>query len=295
MKNLFYLILFSTLLSSCAISRKIPYNNLTIDLPQINTKSLSIAVWDQREQVIKGSRKPDFVGYMRSGAGIAYPMGTLSGKAFAEDIALNIYSSFNKNEINVSVINTSYKENENNVLRNLVSSSNDKLILLKCNQLHTDGYNSQALQYNLKILIYDKNGKLINQKSFIGTKEFARRGSYKVYMPNGLNELIKEIFNDKTVFNALNINHVNKNNSINSETEVSKKSVENQKRNNIINNADVIYKTDGTEIISKVIEISENGIKYKFYEQLDGPLRNISKQDVFMIIYKDGTREVFGK
>lgn len=56
---------------------------------------------------------------------------------------------------------------------------------------------------------------------------------------------------------------------------------------------DVIYKNDGSEIKSKVIEITDKTIKYKKSDQLDGPLRNILIKDVFLIIYKNGTREVF--
>lgn len=56
---------------------------------------------------------------------------------------------------------------------------------------------------------------------------------------------------------------------------------------------DVIYKSDGTEIQSKVMEITEDLVKFKFWDQQDGPLRNISISDVFMIIYEDGTTENF--
>lgn len=54
---------------------------------------------------------------------------------------------------------------------------------------------------------------------------------------------------------------------------------------------DVIIKNDRTEIKSKVSEISETTIKYKKWENLDGPLYNISKSEVFMIIYANGKRE----
>lgn len=56
---------------------------------------------------------------------------------------------------------------------------------------------------------------------------------------------------------------------------------------------DLIYKTDGNEIVAKVIEITNEVIKYRNFEQLDGPIRNIFKTDIFMIIYQDGTKEVF--
>ncbi len=58
---------------------------------------------------------------------------------------------------------------------------------------------------------------------------------------------------------------------------------------------DIIYKADGTEIQSLVIEITVDEIKYRNFSQPEGPIRNIAIGDVFMIIYKDGTREVFKK
>jgi len=54
---------------------------------------------------------------------------------------------------------------------------------------------------------------------------------------------------------------------------------------------DVIYKYDGTEIKAKVIEIAET-IKYRNFDQKDGPIRNLKKEEVFMIIYEDGTKEI---
>ena len=54
---------------------------------------------------------------------------------------------------------------------------------------------------------------------------------------------------------------------------------------------DLIIKMDKTEIKSKVLEIAEDVIKYKKFERVDGPTYSISKKDVFMIIYKDGSKE----
>ena len=58
---------------------------------------------------------------------------------------------------------------------------------------------------------------------------------------------------------------------------------------------DIIYKTDGTEIKAKVFEITTEAVKFKNYNQQEGPLRNISLTEVFMIIYEDGTKEVLKK
>lgn len=54
---------------------------------------------------------------------------------------------------------------------------------------------------------------------------------------------------------------------------------------------DVIIKNDKTEIKAKVIELTDELIKYRKSTMLDGPLYSIKKEEVFMIVYKDGTKE----
>lgn len=58
---------------------------------------------------------------------------------------------------------------------------------------------------------------------------------------------------------------------------------------------DIIVKNDKSETKAKVTEITEHTIKYKKWDNLNGPLYNISKEDVFMIIYENGQREILKK
>ena len=58
---------------------------------------------------------------------------------------------------------------------------------------------------------------------------------------------------------------------------------------------DLIVKKDASEIKAKVIEILPDQIKYKKFELLSGPLYNIPINEVFMVIYKNGDREVYHK
>lgn len=56
---------------------------------------------------------------------------------------------------------------------------------------------------------------------------------------------------------------------------------------------DVIVLTDGEEIEANVVEITTETIKFRIFQNPQGPLRNIRINDVFMIIYEDGSRESF--
>jgi len=61
------------------------------------------------------------------------------------------------------------------------------------------------------------------------------------------------------------------------------------------NAQDIILKQDGSEIKAKVLEITDQQIKYKEFDFQDGPTRNINISEVFMITYENGKREVFNK
>lgn len=58
---------------------------------------------------------------------------------------------------------------------------------------------------------------------------------------------------------------------------------------------DYIYMKDGSEFRAKVQEITTDEIKFKRFDQLDGPLRTVKVEDVISIKYQDGTEEVFTK
>jgi len=62
-----------------------------------------------------------------------------------------------------------------------------------------------------------------------------------------------------------------------------------------VNAQDIIYKTDGTEIKAKIIEVNINDIKYKKYENPEGPLYTVNKSELFKIKFENGTQEVFNK
>jgi len=61
---------------------------------------------------------------------------------------------------------------------------------------------------------------------------------------------------------------------------------------NYLFSQDIIVLKNGDEIKSKVLEINDKDIKYKKFDNLDGPTIATLKSDIFMIKYQNGTREV---
>ena len=56
---------------------------------------------------------------------------------------------------------------------------------------------------------------------------------------------------------------------------------------------DKIYKTTGEVIAAKIIEIGASEIKYRVFDNLNGPIYNIQKQQVIKIIYENGKTEIY--
>lgn len=58
---------------------------------------------------------------------------------------------------------------------------------------------------------------------------------------------------------------------------------------------DLMIKMNGDEVLGKVTEITLTEIKYKKCNNLDGPTISIRKNDVLLIKYANGTREIISK
>ena len=55
---------------------------------------------------------------------------------------------------------------------------------------------------------------------------------------------------------------------------------------------DLLTKRNGEEITVKVVEITPSEVKYRRYDNLDGPLISLWRSDVFMIRYANGSKEM---
>lgn len=58
---------------------------------------------------------------------------------------------------------------------------------------------------------------------------------------------------------------------------------------------DMITKKTSEDIKAKVIEVTVNEIKYKKFDNLNGPLFTLLKSDVLMIRYENGSKDIFNE
>ncbi len=58
---------------------------------------------------------------------------------------------------------------------------------------------------------------------------------------------------------------------------------------------DILTYKNGTEVKVRVTEVTSSEVKFKKYDNLDGPLYTILKSDLFMIKYENGAKDVFSE
>ena len=64
---------------------------------------------------------------------------------------------------------------------------------------------------------------------------------------------------------------------------------------NLLIAQDIITKPNGEELKVKVLEVTQSDVKYKRFDQQDGPIFTISKADIFMVKYQNGSKDIFNE
>lgn len=152
--------------SGCTVNQKVSYHNILTAIPASAEFRYAVASHDQREEVLDGSRNEEFVGYFRSAVGIAYPIGTVSGKNFSDDFSASIVSSLIESGDRAQYVLTRASDSNETILQNLMVSNCDRLLLFTITKWRTDSkpigaYYGTDVVWDLTVEIYNKTGELL--------------------------------------------------------------------------------------------------------------------------------------
>ena len=56
---------------------------------------------------------------------------------------------------------------------------------------------------------------------------------------------------------------------------------------------DLITTKEGKDIQAKILEVNSTEVKYKKYNNLDGPIFTMKKSEILLVRYENGENEVF--
>jgi len=176
MKHLKFTLLFAIVISlhvSVEAKRTQDYRYIEFEINTNGNETYAVAVLDKREVVTDGSQAPDFVGYVRSTVGIAWPLSTESTSPFAEDVTFAIKNAMEKSGAEVISQSTEYTMGSEEVVEKLKATNADKLVLVTINKWRNDTksyFNKIATDmiWDLTLQIYDANGEMVAENNVSG-------------------------------------------------------------------------------------------------------------------------------
>jgi hypothetical protein len=296
-------ILFVFFLTISMLTKASPYriedNSIgNFEVPNINSSKIAICFWDQREQVVDKSRPSAWMGYLRGGYGNVFGIVLESGNAFSNLLNDRLQKAFSSKGIETKMSDASPFDNEQTVINKLTSTKCEKLVLIKMIKMMVDGFgNSYYYNVSINVSILNSKGELIDSRLYNEQFKLGNPRKYKNKLPESIKSSVYNCLNNAETIAAFNIGTsatTNKNLTSNNEEEVNQEN-KNELQSSKTETAtkyDIIVTKKGDEIEAIVEEISEKVIKYKNKNQPSGPVRIINTSDVFMIKYKDGTKEV---
>ncbi|MFN8316161.1 MAG: hypothetical protein U0T32_06920 [Chitinophagales bacterium] len=269
-----------------------------LELPAFKQGNYNICFWDQRLQVTDGSRPASWLGYARGGYGNVFGIVLESGASFTSLLTDRLEKAFVQNGSKVSATEVNPSDDLEAVVQKMMRVKADKHILIKMTKVNLDNApfaKKRFMLTYLEIYIYDQNGQLIKKQLFNQTSDLSIK-KYQSELHGVLKTSIYNAFNQRDVIEAINGGGVSLTPPVNtfSNTNAPVREVAPVSSSSTNSNIgfDIIVTKTGEEIEGTVEEISATGIKYKKKEQPNGPVRIIEPAKVFMIKYKDGTKEV---
>lgn len=151
-----------------AVGNRHQYNDIAIDIDYQGHAFVALAVHDQRDWVLNKKKDPDFSGYMRSGVGIPYNIGTKSGQAVAADMAQSIALALEKTGHKVVKVPTSHLDTAEEVYKRALECNADRILIVRLDEWFCDTYTKTWLEYKVTASAFDKKGIHMAHKEIAG-------------------------------------------------------------------------------------------------------------------------------
>jgi hypothetical protein len=172
-KSFILLLSLAVIQGPAEAQRVIGYRNIELQIKSNSNIKYAVSVLDKREVVTDKSQEPQFVGYIRSGAGIAYPIRTESGNSFAEDVAFTINNAIQKSGAKVTEASTIFSMDPTEVKDKLIATNSDKLILIIIDEWRSDTRPwhlkiATEMIWNFRLQVFDGSGALVAENKVEG-------------------------------------------------------------------------------------------------------------------------------
>lgn len=147
---------------------------MTLDLPATEA-TVALGVWDAREDVVNGERKPSWLGLQRSLYGIPHGVTTASGKPFAEDLTNFLARSLARTGIDAETVSIAVGMDREDTVKQLTATGRTRLLLFRLDEWYADTYAQTTLHYDVTLEVLDAAGATMSKVSVSGEDDLGRR------------------------------------------------------------------------------------------------------------------------
>jgi hypothetical protein len=191
-----------------AIGNRHQYNDIDLNFTVTGSSNIVLSVHDMRTEVLTTNKSMDFVGYMRSGVGIPYNIGTKSKRPLADDIADDIAKGLGKRGFKVTVVAAPPSETHEQLVMRLKALNAGMPVVLHLTTWHSDSYQAVWYNFNVVLQVYDAEGKFLGQKvlegkEHVGTTMWNPVKLAKKNMPVAFKKKMEELFNSPEIVAVL--------------------------------------------------------------------------------------------
>lgn len=157
MHRFFQLIAVTVLLAGCAIGNQYDLSQGTAPVGDVS-RSVSIAVIDQRPYVLDGDKSPNFVGLQRGGYGNPFDVTTRSGRSAADDLTRMLVNSYANSGSTAEALNAAPGSPAEQVVSRFQQAGTDRLLLVEMREWKTDALAQITTSWDLTARVFDRSG-----------------------------------------------------------------------------------------------------------------------------------------
>ncbi len=195
------------ILTACG-PRGIQYTATLDDLGCSATRSVAVAVLDERPYVLNKEKEPSYVGTMRGGFGNPFGTQTESGAPLAEDMRTTLVDSLRAHGFSVKPLVPSGTDSLDAVLDRFAASDAERLIVLELKEWHSDysprsfGPERSELFVNADLAVFDRQRNAIARNHL--QEELALPSGWpEKTVPEVYRKKIRQLIGDPRICRAL--------------------------------------------------------------------------------------------
>jgi len=191
--RILWVMLLGLAAGGCAIGNRYAYHTVVANPMLSGTTAVAVATHDERSDIVKGKKSPQFVGYQRGGFGNPFDVKTEDDKPLAENMTTALVTTLTRKGFRAQPVIVAHSTSADEARQRLIRAGADRALLLTIKEWESDAVFRIGLTYDVAMTVLDRDGKLLAEKRLEGQKEVLGAAG----LPSAVGEVVGKTFKTK--------------------------------------------------------------------------------------------------